>query len=214
MPSPPTWTEPLRRHLSLLLPLAVCSAQLAAQAPLDTLPRRLVVVHNGLQPGIGRLCRVQVGKDFSYIGGQRFILQSIADAEQHFFVKSDSTHTIEELYWIQAERMLPGQTGGYTYADDSTRTWNGLPWKVDLRLNRGGPRAGSDGAAMRDYLARLGYRFPALAPRLRLVYLPTSGGPSELMIVYLAALSTALPDTTLPGIFRRATGSLEPTGCP
>jgi hypothetical protein len=119
----------------------------------------LTVRRNVLTPDLGQLCRVEVAANFVYAGGQRFILQSVADAEQHFFVKADSSGTIREAFWVQRESLLPGQPGGCTYDADSTRTVGGLLWKVDLRTNRGSPRPGSDGAAAVDFLLRAAFAF-------------------------------------------------------
>ena len=44
-------------------------------------PRQLTVRRNVLTPNLGHLCRVEVAANFGYAGGQRFILQSVADAE-------------------------------------------------------------------------------------------------------------------------------------
>ena len=205
--------KPLRFSLIVSLAVTALSPGLSAQTPPDTLPRRLTVRRNVLTPDLGQLCRVEVAANFVYAGGQRFILQSVADAEQHFFVNADSSRTIRDAFWVQRESLLPGQSGGYTYDADSTRTVGGLLWKVDLRTNRGSPRPGSDGAAAVEFLLRSGYRFPPLAPRLRLVYLPVVGGPDELMIIYWSSLSSALPDTSLAATLRRVNRSLAVTAC-
>jgi hypothetical protein len=177
-----------------------------AQLP-DTLPRRLTPTASGLHPQIGNLCRVQIAPEYQYLGGQRFILQGSADAEQHFFVVADSAKRLRQLYWLQSEVMLPAQ--GYNYSRDSSRTLGGLPWAVDLRLNRGTPRPGSDGAAMVAYIQGAGYEFPTLAARLRLVYLPELGGRREFMVVYLEAVAVAGPDTTFAAAFARGTRGLR-----
>jgi hypothetical protein len=153
---------------------------------------------------MGALCRVQIAPRYLYVGGQRFILKGVADAEQHFFVAADSARRIHELYWLQIEQLLPGAGQGYDYSSDSARRVDALAWAVNLHLNRGSPPPGSDGAAMMRYLQAAGYQFLVMAPRLRLVYLPEPGGRREFMIVYLAAQTIVGSDTTLDAALTRA----------
>jgi hypothetical protein len=198
-------------HLQIRASIFVASSILVlqptpvlAQLP-DTLPRRLAPTASGIRPQIGNLCRVQIAAEYQYLGGQRFILQGNADAEQHFFVVADSAKRLRQLYWLQSEVMLSEQGQGYNYSRDSSRTLGGVPWAVDHRLNRGGPRPGSDGAAMVAYVQGAGYEFPALAARLRLVYLPELGGRREFMVIYLEAAAVAGTDTTFSAAFARGT---------
>jgi hypothetical protein len=193
--------------------LLALPAVAAAQQP-DTLPLQLTVASGILAPKVGKLCRVQVAPGYRYVGGQRFILQGVADAEQHFFIRADSSGTISRLYWIQSEQMLPGKGQGYTYAKDSVRTVNELPFKVDLRSTGDEAPAGSDGAAMREYLKAAGFSFPPVAPRLRLVYLPAPAARRELMVIYLEAKSVAGKETGFDATLKRGTRGLRFLPCP
>jgi hypothetical protein len=215
--------------------LITCAAAASGQAvtsppAIDTLMKRFVVVKNSLafapvpdrfgrgrepQPDMGQLCRIAVPEVFTYIGGQRFILQSVADAEQHFFVRADSLKNVSELIWFQVEVGIPGRSGGYTYAADSVHRFAGLNWRLDLRSTFGFiPPPGSDGAAMRAFVAGKGYRLQPMAPRLRLVYLPTPGGLQEFMIIHLTAARVAGADTSFESSFARARNRFLVTMCP
>jgi len=179
----------------------------------DTLPMRLRVTGNTVELSTGRLCQARAGREFRYAGGQRFILKSVADAEQHFFVSADSDGTIRRLFWLQAEELLPGREGGYDYTSDSLRTVGTLPWWVSLRAVTGAPQAGSDRDATVKYLTAHGFRFPALAPRLRLVHVPEARGRREFMVIYLEAASLAGADTSLDSVLARAQQGLQFQAC-
>jgi hypothetical protein len=60
---------------------------------------------------------VTIGFDesYEYVGGQRWQLYGIADAEQHLFVKPVAARAVESLYWVQFERYLPTSNGEYRY---------------------------------------------------------------------------------------------------
>ena len=111
---------------------------------------------------------------------------------------------VRQIYWLQAEELLPDKPGDYDYTSDSLRMVNGLPWWVNLRAMNGPVQPGSDRAAMTDYLTAHGYRVPAFAPRLRLVYVPEPRGRREFMVVYLESQEAAGPDTSFQATLTRA----------
>ncbi|MBW8741447.1 MAG: hypothetical protein ACJ747_04905 [Gaiellaceae bacterium] len=133
---------------------------------------------------------------FAYVGGQRWDLLGLADAEQHLFVCPAQRGTIERLYWIQFEEFLPDNTHTYDYARDRTVDVAGLEFIHDTRsysdFARRNSEPGSDGAYARKLLAAHGYGLPGAAMRTRLIHLPTSDRRSELMIIYLRAVETPL----------------------
>jgi hypothetical protein len=156
-------------------------------------------------PYLEQMAAISVPEAFTYIGGQRFILQQTADAEQHFFVRADDDKVVRELIWVQVEIGIPGKSRGYTYAQDSVRRFAGLEWRVDVRSTAGYlPPPGSDGAAMRSFVERKGYVLQRMAPRIRLVYLPKPGGMQEVMVIHLTAADAAGADTTFSSTLERA----------
>src|SRR6202008_433337 len=66
-------------------------------------------------PGV----RVELAEPFRYVGGQRFALYDVADAEQHLFVEADASGLVRRLYWLQFEAYLPGKGGSYKYEGDT-----------------------------------------------------------------------------------------------
>ena len=123
-----------------LVPLSASAAQLPDTLPgqaLDTLPRQVPAGPGDLAAKVAGVCRVQIAAAYRYLGGQRFILQEAADAEQHFYARADSGGKILQLYWFQVESKLPGQGAGYNYGRDSAITINDIPFAVSLREARG-----------------------------------------------------------------------------
>jgi hypothetical protein len=141
--------------------------------------------------GMGDLRAIRVGDDFRYVGGQRFILKGVADAEQHFFVVADSANRIERMYWIQIEEMLPSKEGTYDYSKDLGIAVDGFPVSANARTYANPPVAGSDRDAVHALLKARGYSLPDGGTRLRLVYLPESPARREVMIIYLETSSAA-----------------------
>jgi hypothetical protein len=161
-------------------------------------------------PDMEQIAAISVPEAFKYVGGQRFILQETAEAEQHFFVRADEDKIVRELVWFQVEIGIPGRSRGYTYATDSIRRFAGLEWRVDVRSTAGyTPPPGSDGAAMRAYVEAKGYTLQRMAPRIRLVYLPKPGGMKEFMVIHLTAASAAGADTTFSATLERAKNRLR-----
>jgi hypothetical protein len=209
---------------------AQAQAVTAPPARTDLLHNRFLVIKNQLaitpvpirygrgfpeQPTMGQFCSIAIPEAFKYIGGQRFILQETADAEQHFFVRTDSGKLVRELIWLQVEIGIPGRSRGYTYAEDSIRRFAGLDWRVNVRSTAGfAPPPGSDGAAMRAFVAAKGYELQRMAPRLRLVYLPKPGGLEEFMIIHLTSAEVAGADTTLDATVDRAKNRMNVRICP
>lgn len=124
---------------------------------------------------------------YEYVGGQRWDLLGIADAEQHLFVKPGRGAAVDSLYWVQFERFLRTSDGQYRYEGRAVDI-GGLEFICDTRaytdygdLNR---EPESDGAYAQRLLEQEGYEFPRAAVRLRAIHLPTPDRRSELMIIY------------------------------
>jgi hypothetical protein len=195
---------------------ALALVPLGAQAQLpDTLPRQVPAGPGDLAAKVGSVCRVQIAPAYRYLGGQRFVLQETADAEQHFYARADTSGKILQLYWFQVESKLPGHAGGYNYGRDTSITINDLPFAVSLRESRGDadPPAGSDAAAMMDFVRAAGLSFPAMGRPLRMVYTAKPGGKQELMVIYLEAKALAKADPTFDGVFKRGRRAIRPVAC-
>lgn len=186
------------------------SAQTAAATQPDSLPLRHRPERNVLTIDAGSLRSIAVGPQFTYVGGQRFILGASADAEQHFFVAADSSRTVQRMYWIQLEELLPSRAGGYNYQADSVRTIHGLDLRVNVRAYTTPPDAVSDRGRAFALVQSRGYTVPEGATRVRLIYLPGSAARREVMIIYVEAPSAATSDTATAreALTARALGGL------
>jgi hypothetical protein len=194
--------------------LALLPAAAQAQLP-DTLPRQVPAGPGDLAAKVGGVCRVQIAPAYRYLGGQRFILQDKADAEQHFYARADSGGKILQLYWFQVESKLPAQSGGYSYGRDSSLTLNDLPFAVSLRERRGDddPPAGSDAGAMTEFVRAAGLTFPPMGRPLRMVHTAKPGARQELMVVYLESKAQARTDPTFDGVLKRGRRALRFVAC-
>jgi hypothetical protein len=204
----------MRRIAVLALVLAFAPRSARAQLP-DTLPRQVPAGPGDLAAKVAGVCRVQVAPAYRYLGGQRFILQETADAEQHFYVRADSSGKILQLYWFQVESKVPGKGAGYNYGRDSAVTINDLPFAVSLRDARAeaDPPAGSDAAAMMDFVRTAGLVFPPMGRPLRMVHTAKPGARQELMVIYLESKAMAKSDPTFDGVFKRGRRALRFVAC-
>ena len=137
---------------------------------------------------------LEFGKDFKYVGGHRFVLYGVANAEQHFFVDADKDGRIRRMYWVQFEGYLPSNTNAYNYKGTRTVNIGGLDFIADAyarNIKNSPGRPDSDAALGRAFLESKGYHLASdetLSQRL-LHYI---GDPKrdELMIIYLEDLSS------------------------
>ena len=177
-----------------------------------------------LVSGHAPAARLEFGPKFKYLGGQRFLLYGVADAEQHFFVEADEAGSIRSFYWVQFEHFLPGRGETYNYPGRSIVKIGPLEFSADTKvfaeysktvLDFHSQRE-SDSAHVGLFLNGKGLKPPAAAARIRMFHLPDSEHRSELMIIYVEALSRAdiapgdLPrespaDERWPAIARRVT---------
>lgn len=148
---------------------------------------------------------LQVSKPYHYLGGQRFVLYGVANAEQHFFAALDTGDRLTSLYWIQFEEYLPDNSYRYDYESSPLRmNIDGYDFYVDTAPVKSDPvdlRAGSDGARAREFLHGRGYRMPDNYAYARLVHLTDESRRKELMIIYVdgPALDGKDPDDLAPG---------------
>ena len=159
------------------------------------------VVGRSIESPDARRSKVEIADAaFKYVGGHRFVLYGVANAEQHVFADADDRGRIRRLYWVQFEGYLPSSHGRYDYSDsEATAQVSGVPFHADGGF-RGGtspPAAkGSDSAMVRRLIADKGLHLPAELLWQRLVWVDASGR-DELMVVYmedLAGLGLAAAD--------------------
>ena len=188
-----------RLRLAALLQLSVAAGALA-QLPgggrgygPDTLRVRHAVHGSTVRVDDGGIATLEIDPTMRYVGGHRFVLYGVADAEQHAFATADASGNVLRFYWIQFERYLPTSTGRYDYDQDSLVTRDGLEWRAQGRRYATPPDSTGDRGAFYALLAKAGLRPPSGASRVRLVHLMSDDRRSELMIIYAEASSSIDP---------------------
>lgn len=147
--------------------------------------------------------QITFAPQFKYVGGQRFSLYGVAEAEQHFYVKSNNGQ-IDRFYWLQFEHYLPDNTHQYDYPSKRTVDIGGMSFIYDTAVfadyagAKGNPE--SDGAKARAMLKKAGLVFPAAMARIRMVHLTDASKRKELMIIYGEALHEKAPPNSEEGL--------------
>jgi len=135
---------------------------------------------------------------FSYVGGQRFLIGPVADAEQHLFVDADAQGSVRRLVWIQFEHRVPADTGSYDYRAPERVRLGPFPFVTDTKLfadyadtvlTTDSSKGAVDQAHVGRQLRARGYTPPRAVIRARMFYLPDSAHRKELMIIYVKALT-------------------------
>lgn len=145
------------------------------------------------------------GPEFSYLGGQKFVLYGMADTEQHLFIETDADNRLTSVYWVQFEEYLPSNDYIYNYEASPLRmNIGGYDFYVDTAAVKPDPknrRRGSDGARVREFLQSKGYVYPDTFAYARLVHLTDESRRKELMIIFIdeAPLGGLDPDDLQEG---------------
>lgn len=180
--------------------LAACNAvPRASETPSavasDTMPLRFAPTNGVITVNFGSLRDLTVRPPFTYVGGQRFILGGSADAEQHLYVVADGAMVVKRLYWIQIEEVLPTSSHLYNYSSDSLVVFDGVDLRAHFRTYRSEATPGSDQARAVELIRARGYTMTASGgTRVRLVYLPETPSPREVMVVYFESDPSAATD--------------------
>ena len=173
----------------LLLAFVLVASAAAAQ----TMPLRHGVKDHVVHVGEGGIATLAVDTTFQYVGGQRFVLRGVADAEQHAFAVADAAGNIQRFYWVQFERYLPGSQGAYDYGEDQPLALNGREWRAQVRRYSTAADPTSDRGYLYKLFAAAGLRAPSPAIRTRMVYVTSPDRRAELMIIYAEASATDAP---------------------
>jgi len=134
---------------------------------------------------------MQFDSSFRYIGGQKFVLYAVADAEQHFFVETTADNILKSLYWVQFEAYLPDNTYQFDYEDSRARLQlNDYELYLDTSFGHSDPgqkksSSRSDGYLVREFLLSKGYDVPEEYTYARLIHLTDASRRKELMIIFI-----------------------------
>lgn len=173
------------RRLAALAVVFSCAAETAlGQAPERVVSGRTLVSTEA--PAV----RIELADGFRHVGGQRFVVYDVADAEQHLFVDADAAGLVRRLYWLQFEGYLPGNDHRYKYEGEVVMLGPlAFVGNAAARSTTGDPRPGADGARARELLRAKGCRLPPQMLWQRLVHLTDASKRHELMIIYMEDLA-------------------------
>src|SRR5262245_18464720 len=109
--------------------LALVSALMAQSSDATKLERQVSgqVLTSAGAPAV----HITFDKRYKYAGVQRFILNGVAEAEQHFFVQASADGKIQSFYWLQFEHYLPTNGNQYEYPPKRTMDLGGLMFVHD-----------------------------------------------------------------------------------
>lgn len=178
------------RQLWFGLAVLFCVGIAVAQSS-DSLPVQRTVTGERLESGEAPKATLEFAKEFKYLGGQRFPLYGVAEAEQHFFVKLAQDGSAAQIYWVQFEHYLPSNTHTYEYKPERTTALGDFQFIYDTEafndysVTTQNPQ--SDAGKARAFLAKNRLDFPKHMARIRMFNLPNPDRRSELMIIYAEA---------------------------
>lgn len=187
--------------------MAVAQAQPPAEVP--SVPVAQVEANRVTHAGEG--ITVRVPATATYVGGERFNLYDVADAEVHVFVEADADKRMRRLWWVQFESYLPSLPQyHYDYSEDRRSELGGVTtWLRSNPVSTASPmRPGSDREHVIGILQRAGIAIPAEVMNVRMVQLlddpkgTGQGARRELMIIYsedLALSGKTLAELTADG---------------
>src|SRR4029077_18242533 len=104
-----------RVNICMMKTLLLCAALCATAVTPDSQPPARKVEGHTLISGSLPAARLSFVPAFNYVGGQRFPLYGVAEAEQHFFVDADPPGNTRRFYWLQFEHYRPSNTHTYDY---------------------------------------------------------------------------------------------------
>lgn len=176
----------MRAILAIFLAAGVAAAQSVTNSSPKPLERQ---VHGQtLTSTANPAVTISFSEEYKYVGGQRWDLYGVADAEQHLFVKPGQDKTVERFYWVQFESYLPNNRHTYNYPADHATKVSGLEFVYDTKIfadfTQLNPKPDSDFAYAQKLLQKNGYTFPKASMGVRLIHLPHPDKRSELMIIY------------------------------
>ena len=174
-----------RTILLLLVLLPACGSAQPAQtgAPSSKLER--TVSGQTLRSHRNPAVSLTFDQYFKYLGGERFVLYNVADAEIHLFVDADEHRNIVRMFWVQFEGYLPNIPHIYNYRTKETARFGPVDFMVDVRPFGTPDNPDSDSGHVKRLLEAHGLKWPASAVRARFIHLPNLDRRSELMIIYV-----------------------------
>ena len=137
--------------------------------------------------------RIQVSKEFRYLGSFPFRIQDMAAGYRFIFVDGDRNH-VRRLFIVQFETILPESTEIYRYSFDNALLMEGLPFRHNLfafsvRQNiKQNPHA--EVAVTQDFLDKKNYKISDEWMASRFLTLGDDSRKSEMILFYMEPVSS------------------------
>ena len=189
--------------MTRIVVVAIALAACAFAQDSRKLPLQYNVKGNLLTPAAGSGFSIEIAEGFRYVGGQRFVLKQVADAEQHVFVEAGADGRVQRMVWVQFESFLPSNTHRYNYKLPDQVRLGDIDFISDAMVFRlyESDDPESDHSAMTRLLEARKLKLAGPTARRRMFRLSQPDRRRELMIIYAEAVKlepAEIPDTGAP----------------
>jgi len=137
--------------------------------------------------------RIQVSKEFRYLGCFPFRIQDMASGYRFVFIDGDHSH-VRRMFIVQFESILPESTEIYRYSFDNAMLMEGLPFRhntfaFSVRQNiKENPHA--EVAVTQDFFEKKKYKISDGWMASRFLTLGDETRKSEMIIFYMEPVSS------------------------
>ena len=137
--------------------------------------------------------RIEVNKEFRYLGSFPFRIQDMAAGNRFIFIDGDANH-VHRMFIVQFESILPESTEIYRYSFDNAILMEGLPFRhntfafsiqQDIKEN---PHA--EVAMTQDFLQKKNYKISDEWMASRFLTLGDDSRKSEMILFYMEPISS------------------------
>jgi hypothetical protein len=182
--------EEIMKRIFMLLVIALLCGAVSAQALAPTRTVRANVLESARDPAVV----IELPKQVSYVGADRWILYDVADCELHIFVEADEQKNVKRFFWIQFEGYIPSRPElKYAPSGTPTVTIAGMDFHVRARFGptTDTPKPGSELERVMPLLRNNGYKLPPEMMSARFIHYLDKQMRQELMIIYAEDLATS-----------------------
>jgi hypothetical protein len=149
---------------------------------------------NILVSSVSPAVRIQINKEFHYVGRFPFRIQDMAAGYRYVFIDGDHNH-VRRLFIIQFEGILPESTEIYRYSFDNAILMEGIPFRhntfaFSVRQNiRENPHA--EVAVTKDFLDRKDYKITDEWMVSRFLTLGDESRKNEMILFYMEPVASS-----------------------
>ncbi len=147
-----------------------------------------------VRPG-GQPVRVGFPPDYTYLGGQTFVLYGRMDVEQHIFVVPNTDGGVQSAGIVQIETVRPDVDWQYDYSNAPfTAQIGDFDFFADVYVGKRHPiyrngRPGSDWNLALKFIKSNGFVIPSEYVFAHLVHLPTQDRREEILVSFFDDLA-------------------------